>query len=101
MKLFGKSEPTLTKLARKISLAVETLAPDKKPLAVETIKYLTLAIRSLGNLTDEITETLFSVVLTLIRKSAMPGHDSEEMFSELKAGLSEELLTAIEKQARS
>lgn len=100
MSFFGKSEPSLTRMAREISEKVAALDDARRPEAMKTIRYLVLAIRSLSNLTEEINETLFSVILTLVRKT-MTGGNADKAFAELRAGLSAELLTAIEAESRA
>lgn len=105
MGLFGtKSEPSLTKIARRVSIALASMDVHGRELAVKTIKSLIIGIRSLGNLATvphghEITSELWDALVTIARKSIM-GAKPDRLFEELKAGLSPELLETIEREAR-
>lgn len=107
--MFGrKSEPTLTKQAKRVSEAVAQLPAGQSVHAIATIRHLVQAVRSLGSIDGAVADALMDVVLTLMRKIGMrkltPGSDetgSDKDFEELKAGLSVELLAVIEAETKS
>jgi len=93
----GDKEPKLTQLARKISAGVAD--SNHRDRSAQTVAALVHGIRHMSALPPEVTEGLWSLLLTVGRK-ALTGTDPETMFSEIKAGCSADLIAIIEAEAR-
>lgn len=90
--------PALTRGAQKISAAIARLDDDGQRRAIATVASLISGIRNMAAMPAEITDELWSVLLTIARKAAI-GANSDVLFAELKAGCSPELIAIIEREA--
>ena len=102
MGLFSSSNkaPALTRSAQKISEAISALDSEGRKRAIATVSSLVLGIRNMGALPEEVTDELWSVLVTIARKAVM-GAAAEKLFNELKDGCSSELLELINREAKA
>lgn len=90
MRLFGRSssEPLLTRQAREISAIIDSLNDVDQRRCADTIAGITIGIRNLGAMPDVVTDKLWTMLLTIVRKSIMPGAQTQTIMDEVDAGLS-------------
>lgn len=101
MRIFGRSaEPALTRQARELSTLLEALEGPDRDHCVRTVQALTSGISALGAMPSEVTDHLWSILLTIVRK-ALVGGDSDQLMEELRAGFSPQILDLIRRHATS
>lgn len=99
MSFFSKSEPALTKCTKKVSLIISTLGEADKLMVAKTVNSLVYAIKHMSSMPSEITDELWGALVTIARK-VFTGSDPDMLMDELRAGMSSELASLIDREAR-
>lgn len=95
----GKGEPALTKSARKVSDIIASLDDVGRERACQTVRGLIVGIQGLGSLPPDVAGEMWTMLVTVARK-AVVGASEEKLFSEIRAGLSDDLITLIEREVK-
>lgn len=95
-----KSEPSLTRDARKLSALLLGLDDVGRARSGATIASIINGIRNLGAMPPAVVDVLWSLLCTVARKAIM-GADSDKMMTEIQAGLAPEIHAMIVEKAKA